>query len=1116
MNDDKNKLEQATMLFELANACQMREEYELAADYYNQLLSLIPNNIQALYQLGRVKHLTGQTRESISILEKALSFNHSNSDICFSLGVAYSKLGQEQKALIYYEKSIFINPEFISAYINSARSHIALGNNESARQCYEKAISINPNSTPALLSLAVLTKTSDPLASIKLLEKVVDIDPTNKDAYNQLASIYSFQLKQDEANAALKHYLTIDNSNNHLYSAYLFSLLYNNDIDPDYVLSESKQWASIKKVSTPNSYNNSRLPERPIRIGFVSADFVCHPVMSFFTPIVKNIDKSSFTIHCFSNVEAEDDCTRRLKTLVHEWINIRGLTDIQACRLIQSKDIDILFDLGGHTAGNRIDIFSRKPAPIQVSYIGYPSTTGLTTIDYRITDGIADPIGKTEKFHTEKLLRLPHTFLTFAGLDNPINSSPPCVERKSITFGCFNNYLKLSKHTLQLWSLAMHRVPNSILLLKSSTANYTDTRNIIVRRFHELGISEDRILFSEHIPNAHKHRDKYNSIDIALDAFPYNGTTTTFEALWMGVPVVTLVGKLHLSRVSASILTNAGLENLIAHSEQEFADICEKLASNTNLLQTYRATLRNKLLQTPLGNPALFIRDFEHILRNIWLDWCSLPHDDKLAGQYFSEPSTDTALDNCQQVSDLTLRLPGDIAIVLPNDINNLFTYVIIEQDDWYELELDFIRKIAYEGMNSLDIGANYGIYTLTLAHYAGNTGNVFSYATEAEPSRYLKQSIEINNFTNIKVFNDLSKLANAISDLTSTSGKQIEIVRIDPTADMVNILTSIESTLKSSSPILLVSLCAIGIHETQHHNLLSSLGYETYRLIHSLKCLVPYDVKKDSELGNIAIFYIKKERASLLNRQGALCLKRPAGDSQSLTPSVSWMDVLRLLPYTKKIFSVWIRHTHRTPSPYWEQYEHALNLYISSRFGNCDIDEKYALLVQSLTESARILNLHANVPRLLTTARICFDLNLNSTGINLLNNIHNVFARGYEIEYNEPFIPLRIRFEHMDTSASTEKFCRANVLEQWAFSVSKSSYFEGSGYIEPIMYERTLGFDDVSLDRRRSLHQFLHSPNSKLVASTALTTPSPNNINAEFWKSISNGTLKPYNSKYK
>ena len=311
--------------------------------------------------------------------------------------------------------------------------------------------------------------------------------------------------------------------------------------------------------------------------------------------------------------------TGRLRGLSDQWRDIAGKTDDRVAALIREDRIDILVDLAGHTAGNRLLVFARKPAPVQVTWLGYPNTTGLEAMDYRLTEAVSDPPGQTERWHSEELIRLPGTFSCYGP---PAESPPvgplPALEAGHVTFGCFNNLAKLTPPAIELWSQILREVPGARLLLKSRGLADLETAAGVREEFGRRGIEPARLEFNGQELSVTNHLALYNRVDLALDTFPYNGTTTTCEALWMGVPVVTLAGATHVARVGASLLTHLSVEELIADSPVGYVARCVDLAGDLPRLAEIRAGLRERMRASPLCDAPGFTRGFEDALRGMW------------------------------------------------------------------------------------------------------------------------------------------------------------------------------------------------------------------------------------------------------------------------------------------------------------------------------------------------------------------------------------------------------------------------------------------------------------------------------------------------------------------
>jgi predicted O-linked N-acetylglucosamine transferase (SPINDLY family) len=352
----------------------------------------------------------------------------------------------------------------------------------------------------------------------------------------------------------------------------------------------------------------------------MSPDFRRHSVAYFFEPLLAHHDKSRFDIHCYANFPSEDEVTFRLQSLAGHWRNIYGMKDKDVADIVRRDGIDILVDLSGHTGGNRLRVFALKPAPVQVTYLGYPDTTGLKTIDYRFTDAEADPPGLTERYHSEKLVRLPSGFLCYRPPDRApeVQPLPAAARNGHVTFACFNNFPKLSPQILRVWARILASLPTARLLVKSLALADAESQQYARDYFIGHGLPIERIVMLPRDGSSYDHLRRYGEADIALDVYPYAGTTTTFEALFMGLPVVSLRGRAHVSRVGGSILTRVGAADWVCDDEEAYVARALDLAGDVGRLGELRRSLRQRLLASPLCDGAAFARQVEEAYLRMW------------------------------------------------------------------------------------------------------------------------------------------------------------------------------------------------------------------------------------------------------------------------------------------------------------------------------------------------------------------------------------------------------------------------------------------------------------------------------------------------------------------
>jgi predicted O-linked N-acetylglucosamine transferase (SPINDLY family) len=505
-----------------------------------------------------------------------------------------------------------------------------MGRPEEAVDAFRRAIASDPNDAEHYNNLGNVLKDIGPNEeAIAALQHAMSIKPGYASPHNNLAIVLMNMGRIEEGLAEYRQAVELEPTSPSNHSNLVLSLHYLHGDDGAMTFAEARRWDTrhaqpLRKSISP--HGNNRDPQRKLRIGYVSSDFREHSVSKFLEPLLRNHNHERSEIFAYSDVWHTDATTTILRGFTDQWHEIVGKSDEAVTELIRGHGIDILVDLTGHTAHNRLQVFARKPAPVQVSYLGHPGTTGLSAIDYRLTDGLADPAGATEAFHSERLARLPKTNWCFAEPQGvPEVSDLPARESGAICFGSFNRLAKLSPQTLDLWARVLKAIPNSRLLVKERSLNEQAVRDHLTESFSSCGIAPERLEIVGPKHDRGEHFQSYARADIALDPFPYHGTTTTCEALWMGVPVLTLAGRTHVSRVGVSLLTNVDLPEMIARNEDEYVEIATRLANDLPRLAEIRRHLRDEMRSSSLMNGQQFARDVETTYRDIWRHWCKSP-----------------------------------------------------------------------------------------------------------------------------------------------------------------------------------------------------------------------------------------------------------------------------------------------------------------------------------------------------------------------------------------------------------------------------------------------------------------------------------------------------------
>jgi len=574
---------------------------------------------EALCLLGEICGQQADHAAAATYLSAANELQPDRLETLFFLGVALQNRGNLPEALACFQRIRNRHPELPLPLRWLGLIYTELGNDREALDSYREALRLDPHYEEALIGLATLQIKRFQLEEAEgLLDRALQINPANASALNELSRIYRLQGRAAESLALLRTALKFSPESCMLASNLLYGLCNLDTLTPEETAEEHMRLAGRLyplQLGFPQPVDWPAHDDT-IRVGYLSGDFYTHSVAAFIEPILMHHDRRTFQPFCYSNRNIPDETTRRLQSLPVVWRDIYGQSAESVAETIRNDRIHILVDLSGHTAGNRLDVCALKPAPVLVSWIGYPHTSGLPQVDYYLSDAHCDPPGRTEQLYRERLWRLPQVFSCYLPpMEFPAVVPPPYHRNGTITFGCFNNFSKVTETMLSLWAKILHQVPGSHLCLKSLALGDSATRARIAESFRREGIETGRIIIHGYTPSAAEHLALYGSVDIALDTYPYHGTTTTCEALWMGVPVVTLAGRSHIARVGVSFLTAVGIEELIAISADEYVEMAVELARDRERIERYRADLRGAMARSALMDGAAVTRDVENAFR---------------------------------------------------------------------------------------------------------------------------------------------------------------------------------------------------------------------------------------------------------------------------------------------------------------------------------------------------------------------------------------------------------------------------------------------------------------------------------------------------------------------
>jgi predicted O-linked N-acetylglucosamine transferase (SPINDLY family) len=591
---------------------------------YRQVLAHDPAFADASYNLGIVLRCRGRLEEAVECYRQAVTFKPDFADAYNNLGNALRDQGRLEDAVASFRRALALKPVYPEALTNLGNSLRDQDNLVEAVACYRRALALKPDLPEAHMNLGNALKDQGNLEeAVACYRRALALRPDHARLHSNLAVALRDQGRVREALESYRRALAIMPGDAQIHSNMLFDMCYIT-ADAGALADAYRQWEEAHgrlSASHVRASGNDRDPDRCLRVGYLSADFWGHSTSFFVEPLLSAHDRTQVEVFCYSNGARVDAITKRFQEIADVWRNIVGLTDEAVAKLVSSDGIDILVDLAGHTAGNRLLVFARKPAPLQVTYLGSLTTTSLTAMDCRLTDRFLSSSNSLE-WSSETLVRLPSCFVCYRPpADAPAVSPLPALTAGSVTFGSFNNIAKATPAVISLWSDILRQIPGSRLILKDKTFADGAQRTRYLGQLGSNGIEASRI---ELLPRSslQEYLAAYGRVDIALDTFPYGGCTTTCEALWMGVPVVTLAGEVSYGRFGVSLLSNLGLEELIAETPEAYVAKAVELASRQEHLAGLRTELRARMAASPLCDAKSLAHAIEEAYRDMWRRWC--------------------------------------------------------------------------------------------------------------------------------------------------------------------------------------------------------------------------------------------------------------------------------------------------------------------------------------------------------------------------------------------------------------------------------------------------------------------------------------------------------------
>ena len=619
----KAKPEFAEAHLNLGNALKEQGKIDDAVACYRRALQLKPNFAEGYFHLGLALIGLEKLDEAVACCRRALELKPNNAETYNNLGNALLNQGKLDDAVACFGRAIELKPDYATAFCSLGNALKDQGRLDGAIACYRRAIELKPDFALAHNNLGNsfthMGKVEDAVACYR---RALDLNPDLAIAHNNLGMPLKDQGKLDEAIACFRHAVEVQPDFAEAGSNYVYTLVFCPEYDAQRLYEEHRRWNEqfaepLAKFIQPHS--NERSMSRRLRIGYVSPDFREHVVGFNLLPLFREHNRRQIEIICYSQVISPDANTNLFQGYSDAWRNIVGQSHEAVAQLVREDRIDILVDLTLHMANNRLPVFARRPAPVQVTFAGYPGTTGLSTIDYRLTDPFLDPADGDDRWYSEKSIRLPETFWCY----DPASSEPevnelPALEKGYVTFGCLNNFCKINASVLKLWAQVLNAVDRSrIMILALEGSHRQKTLDLLKQE----DITSDRVIFVGK-ELRRQYLQLYHRIDLGLDTFPYNGHTTSLDSYWMGVPVITLVGPTVVGRAGVSQLSNIGLPELIVHAPDRFVEIAADLAKDKPRLSGLRASLRDRMRNSPLMDAPRFARNIEAVYRMMWHKWC--------------------------------------------------------------------------------------------------------------------------------------------------------------------------------------------------------------------------------------------------------------------------------------------------------------------------------------------------------------------------------------------------------------------------------------------------------------------------------------------------------------
>lgn len=1102
--------------------------FEEAEQYGREAVAQKGDFLKAWLNLGSVYRAQAKLEDALRCYQKANQIDPRNAGVAFRIAEIYRDQGDFDKALQMFEITLKIDEDYSRALLEQADVYKKKGRFEEAEECLDRMREKFGENTPLLVSEAELYKSKgDYDRAIELYERLLEKLPES----GVIGVNYALCLQEisrfEESEEQYRRAIAAMPESKDPISNYLMGLHYNPENSGEFIFKEhlrlGKKFRSEHGRGRPVPSDRSK--DKRLRIGFVSGGFRRHPVGWMIAGALEQLPEKNFELYCYTTSNKFDFVTRRIHENIHKWRSVVGYSSKVIENIFREDELDIIVDLSGHAADNCLQVMANEPAPIILKWVGgLFNTTGIPAFDYLISDWHETPKG-SEEFYTEKLVRLPDDYICFTPPAYSAEVGPvPMEETGCVTFGCFNNPTKVNGTVLEKWADIMNRVAGSRLLLKSKQYDTTSFREQIIGHMETHGISKDRVEFQGQ--TAHdEHLEAYNQVDIALDPWPYSGGLTTCEALYMGVPVITLPGPTFAGRHSATHLHNAGFPEWVTGSWEEYTSRVVELAGNPGALRELRKSLRQRLSESAVCDGKRFGAHLGVAFRKMWEqrvtgweqnleEWQDHIAVDPLSDKEIERltdgpPKThpikieaeNNQSDNIQDQSKIKdmqttavvngqrneskgenkkqpaqgFKLKSGVRISVPDSTELLTPYVLLEQGDWFEPELDFVREFLRPGMRVVDAGAAFGVYALQMADIVGQTGGVYAFEPVSMSREHLRNSKSINGFDQLEIvgrtlggevtkagikegkspeFNTITTGQESTVDVTtldawwSFAGQPpVDLVKLDVNGMETDVLTGAGTMLERTSPLMVVSVDQLE-GEGEFHELerkLSDIGYRLYEYIPGPGVLADYEAEGGPDPYRLNLIAVPEARRDELKKAGWIF---DGGVDTGSIDNRRWKEVLGRMSWTEDLLADWERNVRDGDH---QEYVQALNMICEAEVRTTDSDtpssrsEKGALLLGAAQKLIVLFNEgKAGIPAALTYIRLMNLLGKRAQAVEMVKEVMEAVNSEGMAACELPFLlPLQ---EQDETAIRTDfqKWLTVRLVEAWILLKDLSTYFSG------------------------------------------------------------------------